>query len=153
MELLAVIVIMGIAATMAAVKWQGRTFEVAAQADQVIQDIRYTQALAMNRAQSAERYRTYFYTSSYRIFKVASDGAEGAVVHPSTGSTNAVQLGSGLFFQSNGFSGGLAFDNLGRPYRGTTLLSSVTSVQISGGGESRTIRVYPNTGATQAVTP
>ncbi len=152
LEFLVTLVVVGITITVVAVKWQGRAFDVAAQTDQIVQDIRYTQALAMTRAQSAERYRIYFYSSSYRVFRVASNGAESAVVHPSTGSTSAVPLRAGLSFQSNGFSGGLSFDNRGCPYNGAALLGGITTVRVSG-GESRTIRVYPNTGAAQVATP
>ncbi len=142
LELIILMVVFGVLAATAAVKWSGRIGNVRAPSDQVAQDIRYTQSLAMAKGQ---RHRVYFYANSYRI----SDGDGSWVVHPATGSTNAVSLPSGVSFQSNGFAAGgyLAFDALGKPYNGTTPLAAATSVSITDGSETRTIVVRANTGA------
>jgi prepilin-type N-terminal cleavage/methylation domain-containing protein len=147
-ELIIVMIIIGILAATVIIKWPGKSFNLPAQADIIVQDIRYTQSLAMSRAQSGERYRIYFYTTSYRI----TDNNGTRISHPTAGQADSV-LGSGISFQSNGFNGYLAFDNLGQPYSGTTLLSVNTSVQLAGGGLTRTLTVSKNTGAVRISSP
>ncbi len=137
-ELTIVLIIAGILAATVIVKWPGKSINIYAQADQIVQDIRYAQSLAMAKATTGQRYRITFATSSYTIAN-------------NSGTTlKSASLDSGLSFTSNGFAGGyLAFDSLGRPYNGTTLMTGTISVSITGGGFTRTISVWDNTGAAE----
>jgi prepilin-type N-terminal cleavage/methylation domain-containing protein len=138
-ELVIVLIIAGILAATVIVKWPGKSINIYAQADQIVQDIRHTQSLAMARATTGQRYRINFDTSSYAI--TSNSGA----------TIKSVSLDSGIAFTSDGFTGGyLAFDSMGRPYNGTTLMTATVSVVITGGGLTRTISVSKNTGAAKA---
>ena len=139
MELVITMVIMAIVAVTVVVKWTGTdsVFNVtAARAEQVANDIRYTQSLAMARATSGQRFRITFSTGSYTI----ADNS-GATV-------KSVSLGSGITFANNTFTGGyLAFDSMGRSYNGATLMASILTISITGSGGPKTISVWDNTGA------
>lgn len=85
---------------------------------------------------------------SYQIERLGANGVWVAERHPATGSTNSIGLSAGASFQSNGFAGSfLAFDGMGRPYRGDIALSGATSVSIINDVETRTITISANTGA------
>ena len=139
MELMMTMVIIAIVAVTAIVKWPGTAsvFNVSsAQSDQVAYDIRYAQSLAMTRATSGQRFRITFSTSSYTI----ADNSNTVI--------KSVSLSSGQSFASNGFTGGyLAFDSIGRPYNGATLMSATVTIGVTGGGSTKTITVWDNTGA------
>ncbi len=138
LELIVVLVIAGILAATAIIRWPGKSINVAVQTDQVVQDIRYTQSLAMARATTGQRYRMTFSAASYNI-----TDAGGTTI-------KSVPLGSGMSFTGSEFTGGyLAFDLLGRPYNGATLMTSSLSVGVTGGGQTRTITVTRATGAVQ----
>ncbi len=138
MEFIVVLVIAGILGVTAYVKWPGKSINIHAQTDLVIQDIRYAQSLAMARATTGQRCRITFGTSSYTI----TDNVGTAV--------KSVPLDSGLTFAGIGFTGGvLAFDGLGRPYSGTTLMTGNLSLSLTGGGLTKTMTVVKNTGAVQ----
>lgn len=137
-DLIMVIIIVGILAVTVAVKWPGKSINIYAQTDQVVQDIRYSQSLAMARATTGQRYRITFASASYTIANNS-----GTVI-------KTVSLDSALSFASNGFTGGyLAFDSLGRPYNGTALMTAKISVAVTGGGFTRTITIWGNTGAVE----
>jgi prepilin-type N-terminal cleavage/methylation domain-containing protein len=137
-ELIVVLIIAGILAATVIVKWPGKDINLYAQADQIVQDIRYTQSLAMARAATGQRCRITFGASSYTI--TDNSGA----------TTKSVSLDPGIVIANNGFTGGyLAYDGRGQPYNGTTLMTTTISVAVTGGGQTRTINVSRNTGAVQ----
>jgi prepilin-type N-terminal cleavage/methylation domain-containing protein len=137
-EMIVVLVIMGILAATVVAEWPGMSLNVRGQTDAVVQDIQYTQSLAMARATSGQRCQITFAASSYTIKDNAGNTAK------------SVSLGSGLSFTGNNFTGGyLAFDNLGQPYNGTSLMTSTVTIGITGGGSTNTISVQNSTGAVQ----
>ncbi|NBJ15538.1 MAG: type II secretion system protein [Dehalobacter sp. 4CP] len=137
-DLVMVIIIAGILAVTVAVKWPGKSINIYAQADQVVQDIRYAQSLAMARATTGQRYQIVFASTSYTITNNI-----GTII-------KTVPLDTGLAFTSNGFTGGyLSFDSLGRPYNGTVRMTANLSVAVTGGGFTKTITVWRNTGAVE----
>ena len=144
-EMLMILAIVGLVAATAAVKWPGslmNTFSLQAQTDQLTRDIQYAQSLAMSRAITGERY-TITFDSTNSAYTIAKYGG---------GSLKSVSLGSGISFTSNNFSGGyLAFDGLGRPYNGTSLMASFLSIGLTKGGTTKTIKVWGNTGAVEVI--
>ncbi len=138
MELIIVLVIVGIMAVTAVVMWPGESINVSGQTDAVVQDIRYTQTLAMARALSGQRCRITFGTTSYTI----ADNT-GAIVR-------SVSLGSGISIANNNFTGGyLAFDGRGAPYNGTTVMTAPITIDITSGGVTKRVSVWNTTGAVQ----
>jgi prepilin-type N-terminal cleavage/methylation domain-containing protein len=137
-ELIIVLIIIGIVAATAMVGWPGKSINIVAQTDLIVQDIRFTQSRAMAQAKSGERWRITFTGSSYTIAD-----KNGTTI-------KSVSLDSGLSFTGNGFTGGyLAFDGMGAPYNGATLMTATVSIVLSGGGLTQTISVSKNTGAVQ----
>lgn len=140
-ELVLVLLLTAILSVVAVNQWPGSDINLSAQADQLVGDIRYTQALAMNRGQ---RFRINFNSSGYSITNAAGTAA---VPHPLTGA-NAVALNSGMTLTStNSF---LVFDGNGVPYTtatspGTALAANAV-ITLSAAGQSRTVRVSPQTG-------
>lgn len=144
-ELIMVMVILGVVATVTAMRMPGAGINVSAQAEQLASDIRYTQSLAMGRGQ---RFRINFAAGSYQI----TDMAGVAQVHPGTGQTAAISLGSTVLSGYNPpFTNSyLAFDSLGVPYTDpTTTQAGLAILTLTGGGEAYTLRVVPQTGRVQ----
>lgn len=143
-ELLIVMVIIGLLAAAAIVTLSKQSINIYAQRDQIAQDIRYTQALAMTQAaQAGGRYRILFGTTSYTISQYAS--STWTAIKTET-------LASGITFTNNNFTNGyVAFDSLGQPYNGstTTRMTATVTVSITGGGNTRTISVIKNTGSVE----
>lgn len=144
-ELVMVIVLLGILAAFAGVRLSVNPVDVSAQAEQLAADIRYTQSLAMSRG---SRFRVNFTASSYQI----TDMNGVAQVHPATGQTAAVSLAPTALSGynpplSNGY---LAFDSRGVPFTSpTAALASTVVITLAGGGDTREVRVAPETGRVQ----
>ena len=141
-ELIMVMVVLGVVAAVATMRMSGTGLNVSAQAEQLASDIRYTQSLAMGRGQ---RFRINFTAGTYQI----TDMSSVAQVHPGTGLTAAVSLGSTVL---SGYSppNYLAFDSLGVPFTDpTTALAAPMVLTLTGGGEAYTLRVVPQTGRVQ----
>ena len=144
-ELIMVMVVVAVLAVVASMRMPGDGINVSAQAEQLASDIRYTQSLAMSRGQ---RFQINFTASSYQI----TNDAGVAQVHPSTGQTAAVGLGSTVLSGYNPPLTGniLAFSSLGVPYTdATTALAALATLTLTSGGEAITVRVAPQTGRVQ----
>ncbi len=144
-ELVMVMVVLGVLAALASMRMPGDGINVGAQAEQLASDIRYTQSLAMSRGQ---RFRVNVSANSYQI----TDMSGVAQVHPGTGQTAAVTLGSMVLSGYNPplTNSYLAFDSLGVPYTDpTTALAALVTMTLTSGGEAITVRVAPQTGRVQ----
>lgn len=143
-ELVIVIVLITILATIAVARWPGTRINLNAVAQQLADDIRYTQTLAMSRA---GEYRLNLFSSSYSI----TTGGGAAVNNPVTGAAS-VTISSGITITlppTNLPNSLITFNSLGTPYTdtsGTTALSSAAVITLSSGGNSTTVTIQPQTG-------
>lgn len=140
-ELVLTLLLVSVLAVSAVVSWPGPTINLRAEADRLADDIRYAQSLATTRA---PRYRINF--ASDRYWLSSRDGAT-VVAHPVIGNAS-VQLSTGITLTAS--PSFLVFDDEGVPYvdaalPGTPLASDAVLV-LSGGGETRSVRVSPETG-------
>ena len=143
-ELVAVIVLVAILAFTAIPRFQDKNaIDVSAKAQQLANDIRYTQSLAMA---TGQRNRINLAAASYQI--TTSSGTP--LVHPATGSAAAIPLGG---VSLSGYNPPLtnnyvAFDAKGVPYTDVagTALTSNASITLSESGSTRTVTVSPQTG-------
>lgn len=144
-ELIIVIVIVSILAAMPFLNWPSSSISLAGQAQQLANDIRYAQSLAMTKAQ---RYRLVISTgsNSYQILNSA-----GTAILFSSGSTT-VTLNSGISFGtlSNLPNSLIAFDGNGIPYTTTgspgTALAADASIPLQSSGNTTTVVITPLTG-------
>ncbi len=140
-ELVLVLLITAILSTYAIIKFPSGSINIAAQADQLMADIRHTQSLAINRGQ---RYRINFNSDRYWIS--SADGAT-LYTHPAVGSST-ILLESGTTLSSTQVF--LVFDGNGTPYTNAltpgTKLAADAVITLSAGGENRTVRITPETG-------
>ena len=140
-ELVTVLLLVAILSVTAINQWPGSGINLSAQADQLANDIRYTQSLAMNRGQ---RYRINLAADRYWI----SD-ASGAVTValPGSGATEVI-LNSGIALSAS--YSFLVFDGNGVPYTTAATpgapLSVDAVVTLSADGLSRTLTISPETG-------
>ena len=140
-ELVSVLLLVAILSVVAIDQWQGSGINLSAQADQLVNDIRYTQFLAMNRGQ---RYRINFAADHYWI-----TDAGGTVTYPfPVNGASQVTLNSGITLSTtNSF---LVFDGNGAPYITATspgtALSSNAVITLSADGMTSTLTVSPETG-------
>ncbi|MEO5344885.1 MAG: type II secretion system GspH family protein [Magnetococcus sp. YQC-9] len=128
LELIVVMAIIGILAVYAGAKWQG-DLSFYAKADQLVNDFRRAQALAMSKE------------GNYTILTVSADSYQirdnaGLAIDP-----QPTQL-VGVTIQP--FT--ITFDNRGAPVVNNVEVNYSQNVQLSLGGESLTIRVIGNTG-------
>lgn len=143
-EILVVVSIIAIIAVFVSYRWQGAGINLVTQANQLVGDIRYTQALSVS---SNQRYRLVITSSnSYQIMNQA-----GAAIVMARGGTS-VTLSPGITFGSltNLPNNLIAFNSQGTPYIDTgspgTRLTSTASIPITQSGQTRTIIISPNTG-------
>lgn len=141
-ELTCIIIILGLLSVSIFISWPGTQINVVAQAQQVANDLRYTQSLSMTKNQ---RYRLVIASSTtYQIV----NGSGSAILSP-LGSTTTT-LNRGLSFGSliNLPNSLVAFSSDGTPQTNTsgTNLSSTASIPITGGGNTATITIAPQTG-------
>lgn len=140
-ELITVIIIASLLAVSAISRWSATPFNLSAQAQQMLGDIRYVQTLSMTHGQ---RYRINFAADRYWFSNL--DGTI-LIPHPASNSTN-IMMANGV---SLGFSNSLlVFDGNGTPYSDATLpgtaLAANATVTLSSGADSRTVQISPETG-------
>ena len=140
-ELVTVLLLIAILSVAASNQWPGSGINLAAQADQLVNDIRYTQSLAMNNGQ---RYRINLAADRYWI----SDAGGTVTVPLPVNNAAEVMLNSGIAL-STAYSF-LVFDGNGAPYitattPGTALATDAV-ITLSADGESRTLHISPQTG-------
>lgn len=141
-----VMVVLSIVAAIASMRMPGDGINVGAQAEQLANDIRYTQSLAMSRGQ---RFRINFTAGNYQITDMSGVVPQ---VHPGTGQTAAVALTPAVLSGYNPplTNNYVAFDSLGVPYTApTTAQAALAILTLTSGGETITVRVAPQTGRVQ----
>ena len=144
-ELIMVMVVLSIVAAIASMRMPGDGINVAALAEQLASDIRYTQSLAMSRGQ---RFSINFTANDYQIM----DNAGLPLPHPATGLntttlTPAVLSGYNPPLTNNY----VAFNSLGVPYTApTTAQVALATLTLTSGGQTATVTVAPQTGRAQA---
>lgn len=144
MEMVIVILIIGILAVVVVPSSNPSDSTLEYQARQVLNDIRYTQALSMATGQRYRWVRTS--SSTYQIL----DSSGTAIALPNGGTT--LTLTSGITFGSlsNLPSNLVVFDSFGVPYTDTstpgTALASTASIPLSNGTLTRSVTITANTG-------
>ncbi|HVE44661.1 MAG TPA: GspH/FimT family pseudopilin [Gammaproteobacteria bacterium] len=144
LEIIIVIIVMAIIGVVAMPQWQHVTINVNYEARRLLNDIRYTQALSMN---GGQRYRwVKLSATSYQILNQAGT----AIVLPSGGTQLTLTSGISFGALTNLPNNLVVFDSFGTPYIDTaipgTTLGSTGSITLTGGGQSRTIQITPQTG-------
>ena len=143
-ELIIVILLIGVISVTVAPKWVSTPTNVNYEANRVLNDIRYAQALSLTRG---IRYRwVYVSATSYQILNESGV----AIILPTGGTTLTLTSGttiSGLTNLPNNF---IAFDSQGIPYTTSsipgTALAATASITLTGGGATRTVQISPQTG-------
>lgn len=131
-EAVIVFVIIGIISVFVAARWHGPDMSLDAQTDQLARDIRYTQSLAMQRAEQF-RINLNAGANQYTIF----DNGGTPIIHPAS-NTSTITLSGGVQLNT---SGNIIFNSLGVPISG----AGNYNLSITAGG-NRTISVTPETG-------
>lgn len=140
-ELVSVLLLIAILTVVAVDQWPGSAINLSAQVDQLLNDIRYTQSLAMNRGQ---RYRINFAADHYWITNI-----DGTVTYPfPVNGATEVTLNSGITLTTT--DGFLVFDGNGVPYTTTTSpgtpLAADAVITLSADGTTNTLTISPETG-------
>lgn len=144
-ELVAIISIVGILAFVAVPRFLNKSvIDVSVMAEQLANDIRYTQSLAMT---SGQGNRIELTATTYKI----TTSAGGPVVHPVTGSSAAISLSNVSlgFYDPPLASGYVAFDGKGVPYSNIVTGSVLTipaTIRLTAGANTRDVVVSPQTG-------
>jgi MSHA pilin protein MshC len=145
-ELTITLVVVAIMAVAMLPRSPERQINLSAQADQLASDIRYTQSLAMTHGQ---RFRINFNAASYLI----DTAAGGAVTHPHTGNTAAIDLGNGITLSATTFPF-IVFDGRGTPYDNIgTLLAADAVVTLTADGQTTWVLISPQTGRVRVAVP
>lgn len=145
LELIIVIIIIAILAVLPFFNWPAASISLDGQAQQLANDIRYTQSLSMTKAQ---RYRLVITTgtNSYQILNRSGTAASFA-----SGSTT-VTLSTGISFGTltNLPNSLIVFDGDGTPYTDTTIpgtaLVANASIPLQSSGNTKTVVLTPLTG-------
>lgn len=142
-ELVVIILLLGILAFIAVPRFLDKgAVDVNLAAQQLANDIRYTQSLAMT---SGQGNRIMLMAASYQI----TTSAGVPVTHPVTGSTAAIPLGNVSLTLGGLPNGYIAFDAKGVPYTdvaGTPLGGAGATITITGSGRTYQVAVSPQTG-------
>ncbi|HEU5338380.1 MAG TPA: type II secretion system protein [Sulfuricaulis sp.] len=144
-ELVAIIALLGILAFVAVPRFMNQgAVNVSVMAEQLANDIRYTQSLAMT---SGQGNRINLTSATYQI--TTSSG--GPVAHPATASAAPIPLNNVALSGYNPplTNNYVAFDGKGIPYTDvatSTVLSANATITLSGGGNTRTVVISPQTG-------
>lgn len=143
-ELIVVILVIAIIAVVATPRWTATSVSLEFEARQILNDIRYAQALSMT---TGKRYRWVRLSSTtYQIVNEA-------------GSPNVLPAGGTVFTLPNNIvfstftnlpNNLVAFDSQGTPYTDAsipgTALASVATITLSTSGQTRSVRINPPTG-------
>ena len=140
-ELVTVLIIVSLLAVTAISRWSATPFNLSAQAEQLLGDIRYVQTLSMTHGQ---RYRINFAADRYWFSNL--DGSI-LVPHPASNNTNTLMVNGVSLSFTNSL---LVFDGNGAPYSDASLpgtpLAANATVTLTSGADSRTLQISPETG-------
>lgn len=140
-ELVLVMVLLGVIAAVAGVRWSDAGTNLGPQADRLASDIRYAQSLAMTHGQ---HFCINLAAASYQV--TTNPNCTTLAALP-TEQTNPVPLAAGVALATT--NAVLNFDTLGRPFSdaaGTTQLAAVAVITLTAGTNVTTVRVTPGTG-------
>jgi prepilin-type N-terminal cleavage/methylation domain-containing protein len=143
-EMIAILLILGLVAAFAVPRWTARTTNLYAQTNNLLNDIRYTQNLAMTQGQ---RYRINLMApNTYSITTLTGT----AVINPGSNTTVST-LGTGIQYGTitNLPSSLISFDGKGKPYidsGATTALTTTATIVLTTGSANYTISISPGTG-------
>jgi MSHA pilin protein MshC len=144
-ELVVIITLLGILAFVAVPRFMNQgAVNVSVMAEQLANDIRFTQSLAMT---SGQGNRINLTAATYQI----TTSAGVPIVHPVTGNTAPIPLNNASL---SGYSPPLtnsyvAFDSKGVPYTDVatnTVLVANATITLTTGGNTRTVVISPQTG-------
>ncbi|MDH5513390.1 MAG: hypothetical protein OEY27_09295 [Gammaproteobacteria bacterium] len=144
-ELVAIILLVGVLAFTVVPRFLTKgSIDVSVKAEQLANDIRFTQSLAMT---SGRSNRIELTATTYKI--TTSTG--GPVVHPATGSAAAISLNNVSLGNYNPplTNGYLAFDGKGVPYFNIvtgSVLTTPATIRLTAGSYTRDVVVSPQTG-------
>jgi prepilin-type N-terminal cleavage/methylation domain-containing protein len=141
-EVVIVIAMMSILAAITVLRWPGSNINIGAEARQLANTIRYTQALAMSTNQ-----RYHFYRASATTYQIRN--ASSTPIALPNGVTTGT-LGSGITFGTftNLPNNLVAFGGNGAPLTdlGSTALATTATIPITNGTITQTITITPATG-------
>lgn len=144
-ELVCVIALLGFLSVSAFIAWPGTSINLGAEAQQVANDLRYTQSLSMTKDQ---RYR--FVITSTTTYQI-TDGSGTAMLNARGSTTTTLNTGLSFGTLTNLPNSLVAFNGNGIPYTTTgspgTALASTASIPITGGSITKTISISPLTGS------
>lgn len=147
-ELMAVLMIIGILSTVVFFNWSPTYMNLAAQEQQLANDIHFAQSLSMT---TGQRYRWVKISSNtYQIMNSA-----GTPILLAMGSTTATLNGNITFGTLTNLPNNLvAFDGTGAPYSTTgspgTALAATAVIPLTSGGDTETVSITPQTGQVTA---
>ncbi len=148
LEIIAVLIIASVLFITIDLDFTDNTQELRGYAEQLRSDIRYTQALSMQRK---ERYRINLSADHYDI---SDRTAATTINHPATNETQ-FNLPNTMALSLNGAitNDYLVFDSLGEPYTTSSLpgtkLTAVGTITLTMGTESISLNVQPETASIQ----
>lgn len=143
-EAVMVIIIIAILTVFAFSAWQGPTINLGGQAQQLANDVRYAQSLAMTKGQ---RYR--WVKTSANTYQIQNNAGSAILL---AGGTTTATLNSGITFGTltNLPNNLVNFDGRGTPYSDTatpgTALSADATIPITDSGQTHTITISFGTG-------
>ena len=143
-ELIIVIIIMGILAIGASIKWSYSTTSLDSQIALLVSDLRYAQNLSVAKN---ERCRLVINTGS-RSYEIRNSTG---VVQPLPNGKSSATLIAGISFGTlTNITSTIIFDGKGIPYTDTspeTLLTTAATITLqNNSGQTRTITIAPTTG-------
>ncbi len=142
-ELLIVMILIGIVATMVMIGNPTESIKVDNQAKRLASDLRYMQHLAMTQN---TRTRVNFSSTQYTLTE--ADGT--TAINQPTLNTNIVAMPAGITLSNNLPSSFVVFDSLGQPYSTAvtpgTLLTTTATITLTSGSDTETVSITPETG-------
>ncbi len=148
-ELVIAIVLVGVLAAVAAVRWNAHDTTAPYQADLLARNVRHAQILAMTWGQ---RLRLTPTASAYSVSCVTPGAApcdQSPVIDPATGAAFSVALQNAATLSG----AALEFDSFGRPVSGGTPLSADQTLTVTAGSQSYTVTVRAVSGFVSVSTP
>ncbi len=143
-ELIMVIIIVGMIAIVVTPQWTATSLSLEYQARQLLEDVRYAQALSIV---SGQRYR--WVGTSSATYQITNESGV-AILFPSGSSSITLTGGITISSYTNLPSSLIAFDSFGAPYTTTaipgTALASTAVITLTAQGATRSIQIIPQTG-------
>lgn len=144
LELILIILIIGILSVSVFPKWGASSFLLEYEANHVLDDIRYAQALSLG---TGQRYRWVKTSSS--TYQITNESGT-AIILPNGSTTATLKNGVTFGAFTNLPNNLIVFDAAGVPYTTTafpgTALAASATVAMSSGSDSGSVVIIPTTG-------